>query len=215
MIDWDDHFKNVMCIPKWHDQKTSVSLIHTWRKVLPYSSFTTWIYHTWSQMTIYETVHSSIAGSSFSWQLTIIFLTLCAIVLTKATHSCLNTFKKIKELTRNIIGIIQPIRIHYRNHGAHKNKSLKRLIFRFQLTPLYAHNQDHLAIMWGMVTLNFNVSLEDKGNVNIQSHLIPHSSMYQENEKQFCALHILASISLSQITVFRFFVLQCSIAVTE
>lgn len=126
----------------------SVSLIHRGRKILPYSSFSTWIYHTWSQMTIYEPVHSTIADSSFSWQLTIIFLTLCTIILTKATHSCLNTFKKIKKLTKTCIGIIELIRIHYKNHGTHKNKSLKRLIFQYQLTPLYASNQDHLAIIW-------------------------------------------------------------------
>ena len=41
--------------------------------------------------------------------------------------------------------------------------------------------------------LNYHVPLEQKENVNIQSHLIPPSSMYQEKEKQVYDLHILAS----------------------
>ena len=41
--------------------------------------------------------------------------------------------------------------------------------------------------------LNYHVPLEQKENVNIQSHLIPPSSVYQEKEKQFYDSHILAS----------------------
>lgn len=55
-----------------------------------------------------------------------------------------------------------------------------------------------------MATLNYNVPLEENGNVNIQSHLIPHSSTYQENAKQFYDLQF-QQIFLPQITVFRLF----------
>ena len=90
------------------------------------------------RLTVYEPVHSTLAKASFSEQLTIIFLTWGVTVLTKATHSRLRMFKQIKKFSRNIIGIVEPIRIR------------KRLIFRFLPTLLVAHNQELLAIIWAM-----------------------------------------------------------------
>ena len=70
---------------------------------------------------------------------------------------------------------------HYWNRGAHKDS--EEINLQISAHSVGCTQPRALSNNLGHAALNYNVPLEEKGNVNTQSHLVAHSSTYRENEK--------------------------------